>query len=1004
MSNFKKIFSVLFAVILAIGMLPIGTMAEAHSEHSFTIPTSQAGSSSDEPLITIGTISDVHVDYGLQGVDPYVRQAFKTAMNTLKNEKIDVLLVGGDMTSDNEDKGGNMRWDKAVYDRVISQFKTYATAASTTGKTLWACGNHDYEVGQLTGSFGEGDYSSYYGFVEMMIQTNGQPKDVYDHADDGGTTQATKNDWLGAHYVINGFDFIIINARAGTWQKYSAGTLNWLDKTLESIGSTKTVFVLGHYPLYTDRGVTNPGSYGIRGEDLTAFNNVMNKYKNAIYLYGHNHGTANGAKPWIQTDVFERITHYDANGNVVNTRIIPPSSYITAFMGSAGYYDGVLAAADPAIIQAMTITVYKDRIEFKMINCGAQNGGVQEPRVYVVERDVLGGGSTGGGTVIDPADIHTIPTDLTTTTGWSKNNFSLHYMDVSDSVLKNDWKQGSTYVNLQSGGHVRGTFDKRAGSVLRVFPEVGKSAVVVFTAPKDGTYRFEASVASVAKTGGGGNKQVVFSVMKDGVIYDITQPNNKDDYSGILSGNVDLKKGEKLYFVADHYVKFFNDLVSANDYKTGWLSGYYSDLTVARIGSSSSDTNLKSYKFDPSALNFTSGGFSLKKDNYSVVAIDYSTKKVLTVAQGKTTGDLAAALYNGNVTIAYRNADSKVMYGPFGSGNSNKNIASAIAFTAPERGLYNLTALLNHAKDYDSASNKTTSIVYEVLDSKMNVVFSGSTANLYTAGNVTDTYSRVGASVFLNKSETMYLVIRAASEANDLASDAMATEVVSLDVTALSIGCQHSWDHATNKCTVCGETCSHKFNDGTCSVCKKPCTHTWKNGACSVCKKTCAHTSYVDGKCSVCKTECQHDWMAGSCMKCHYNCKHSWKDGKCSVCGSKCSHDYGNDSKCDKCGYVNAGDGTTDPSNTTNPSNTTKPSETTDPTTTTNPGETTDNGNTTKPSETEPSDTTVPDNGAQNNGGNKDNTDLVIAIIIGVASVAVAAVILVVFSPKKAKK
>ena len=101
MRNFKKLFAALIALVLVVGMLPFGTLAETHSEtHSFTVPTAEAAGN-DEPLIKVGTISDAHVDYTLQDNQPYIRPTFIKALDTLKKEGIDVLLVGGDMVSGN---------------------------------------------------------------------------------------------------------------------------------------------------------------------------------------------------------------------------------------------------------------------------------------------------------------------------------------------------------------------------------------------------------------------------------------------------------------------------------------------------------------------------------------------------------------------------------------------------------------------------------------------------------------------------------------------------------------------------------------------------------------------------------------------------------------------------------------------------------------------------------------------------------------------------------------
>ncbi len=377
MFDFKRFLTAIIAAVLIFGALPFCASAEEKGD--------------DEPLIVVGTIADPHVDYGIQNKDPYIRPSYITAMNALKEAGIDLLLVGGDMLSDNEDNGGNLRWESEVYARTIEQFRIHSSAASTTGMTLWACGNHDAEVGALKSILSPDDYNSYQGFVDMMLATCGEPVDFFTQAEDTTAGSTVYSDhWLGAHYNIKGFDFIVINPPYGYQTVYTTGVLDWLDETLAKIGEDKTVFITGHYTLSGSRGlVANADT--LKGESNSHFAEVMNKYDNAIYLYGHHHGE--GESIYISSDTFERVTHYDENGKVVNDRSVNPTSFINAFMGSASYYmyslnPGWLGAADPQIIQAMTISVYKDRIEFKMINCGKRTGKEEEPAVWTVSREV----------------------------------------------------------------------------------------------------------------------------------------------------------------------------------------------------------------------------------------------------------------------------------------------------------------------------------------------------------------------------------------------------------------------------------------------------------------------------------------------------------------------------------------------------------------------------------------------------------------------------------------
>lgn len=995
----KRILAALFSVMLVIGMMPFGAFAESTFEHTHTLPAAGA-SSSDKPLITIGTIADGHADYGIQDSEPYIRNSYIKAMNALKAEGVDIVLDGGDMVSGNQAGKGNRYWEKSTYDKVVAAYKKYATTTSTTGITLWACGNHEFEVGKNTDPANTpgADYNSYGGFMQVMLETAGQPKSLYTEKDDtpNSVNDLTKDNWLGVHYNIKGFDFIILNPPYARSDYYTKGTLNWLDETLATIGANKTVFIIGHYPLYDSKGPSTTQITSIRGENYTNFMNVMKKYNNAVYLFGHIHDQDNG---YINSDTFERITHYDKNGKVVTFRSVQPTSFISSYVGSAGFYGysynpGGLSAADPYIVQANTIKVYADRIEFKTINCGEKEGTVREPQVYTVYRDVANGTSTSA--PVEFKTVYTLPSDILTTANKTSGNFGLYYMNQLTGELSNNWDGscGPTYINNKSSGHSYGTFALASGGGIKVFPAYKQTAVVMFTAPVTGEYVYEVPVSSIAITANGlGNKQVVFSVMKDGAIYNITEPTYNKNYSGTMSGRIRLNKGDKLLFTADWYVKFNGNITPA-DHTGHWSAGSFNSISLALLNDAVKPEATKKYSFDGTGFNFTADGYNVTSNtHFSLAAIDVSAKKTLAFEQGTTTiysGATGTPIYkgtSGNVALACHYTNGNLMIGPWGPGNSNKNIASGVAFTAPADGTYNMTALLLHDWDYQTANAKKYAMIYEILDSDLNVIFQGNTANVYTDANIQHTYSRAAGTVFLKKGEKVYLSFRAAPEANVTNSDAITMRVMSLDVTQLSAGCVHEWD-GKYTCTVCGITCKHeKYSGGVCTVCGKSCAHKWSNSKCTLCGKSCTH-----------------NWINSKCVTCGKTCSHTWKDNTCTTCGKVCTlHTY-KDEKCTVCGMKEPKnpEGMVPP----NLSGTTSPDNTTEPDTT--PGDTTAPDTTDPDSTTDPTDTTVPDtsdpaDNEQDKGGNKDNSVL-IAVIIGAACVIAIALILIFGLPKKAKK
>jgi len=364
-----------------------------------------------DPILTLACISDLHADYGLQNSAPYVRNSvIKTLGKIAMTEDADILLVGGDNTSDNggtSDKGG---WTYDTFKNVIAQYEELAASTTTEGYSLWAAGNHEFQAGEDEG------YDSYADYMTLMEKANGKPLSVYRQKDDKtlGNTQYPEF-VLGYHYNIKNFDFLVINAPWGKSMQYSSGTYSWLSKELQAIGRDRTVFLLTHYPLTDSRNISTP-TYGTSGEHYSRLTKILKNYPNVVFLYGHNHGGSDNV--YINDDTFERITSYTKAGRPVNDRNTVPTSFITSFMGSMSYYNnsynnGGLTAFDPEIVQALMVYVYKDRIVFQMKNYGTVFSKV-EPKSWTVMRDIEG--SLNGKVTVPEGDLEAeflVTTDLT---------------------------------------------------------------------------------------------------------------------------------------------------------------------------------------------------------------------------------------------------------------------------------------------------------------------------------------------------------------------------------------------------------------------------------------------------------------------------------------------------------------------------------------------------------------------------------------------------------------
>lgn len=362
------------------------------------LPSGGRGATSDSadlalpdkrPLLTLACISDLHTDYGLQSQAPYIRNSVAETLRRIgEEEKADLLLVGGDNTSDNAKLAVNGGWSKETYQKVLDTYESLVEEAVPSGRSLWACGNHDNEAGKYD------NYDAYAGYEAITDKHCSEPISVFRQKDD----RTLAEQWfpehiLGAHYNESGFDFIILNPPYGKMLTYTNQTLSWLRKRLAAIGPSKTVFLVTHYPLSDMRGMSTPG-YGLQKDAYKGLMNVLKKYPNVIYLYGHNHGGAESV--YISQDTFERITSYTADGTPVHDRNAVPTSFISSFMGSMSYYNYslepyALTEEDPFIVQALMIYVYDDRIVFQMKNYGTDEGHatrVLEP--WTVMRDVGG--------------------------------------------------------------------------------------------------------------------------------------------------------------------------------------------------------------------------------------------------------------------------------------------------------------------------------------------------------------------------------------------------------------------------------------------------------------------------------------------------------------------------------------------------------------------------------------------------------------------------------------
>ena len=276
----------------------------------------------EKPLLTLACISDIHTERGLiTDINNIgIRGSFSQTLTRIKNEeKIDVLLLGGDCTSDATIPQAN--WEKVR--KLIADYSRKAFRDESNTPVLYVTGNHDYEVANwydLPKSYNAGDYYTY-----PMKEDIGEltaDESFYEDADNADLGKMTL---LAAyHYVIHGFDFVILNCgkhqfRDAGYYEYSVESVQWVADKLAEIYAAdpeKTVFFALHIP-FADSNSIRSASKGIvssAGEKL--LKSTLAKYPNLIMLYGHDHGED---KAYTRVKTSQRVTHYDNKGAVIDT-------------------------------------------------------------------------------------------------------------------------------------------------------------------------------------------------------------------------------------------------------------------------------------------------------------------------------------------------------------------------------------------------------------------------------------------------------------------------------------------------------------------------------------------------------------------------------------------------------------------------------------------------------------------------------------------------------------
>ena len=271
----------------------------------------------EKPILTFGCLSDLHSQQTLISGDVEtvrLRGTITKTLNAMKaEENLDLIVLGGDYLSD-----VTIPFENYLRTReLLVEATRGAFPEDSKTPVIYVNGNHEYEVANFDNvpkGYNAGDY--YTTPMKTDIGTLPDEDCFYEMADNGSSDPVRL---LAAyHYVVKGFDFIVLNTGKylfqGAWDyTYSQESVEWVESKLEEIyaeDANKTVFFLIHIP-FSDSNSLSAANKGISGATANYLKETLAKYPNLIMLYGHDHGKDTA---YIREKTEQRVTVYDSNG------------------------------------------------------------------------------------------------------------------------------------------------------------------------------------------------------------------------------------------------------------------------------------------------------------------------------------------------------------------------------------------------------------------------------------------------------------------------------------------------------------------------------------------------------------------------------------------------------------------------------------------------------------------------------------------------------------------
>lgn len=317
----------------------------------------------EKPILTFGCLSDLHsqqtlISGSVESVR--LRGTITKTLNAMKaEENLDLIVLGGDYLSDVTISYENyLRTRELLVEATRGAFPEGAKTP-----VIYVNGNHEYEVANFDDvpkGYNAGDYYD----IPMKTDIGAlADEDCFYEMASNGSSDPVK--LLAAyHYVIKGFDFVVLNTGKNFFQyawnyTYSDESIEWVGNKLEEIYAEdpdKTVFFLIHLP-FGDSNSISSASKGMTDDCAALLKPILAKYPNLIMLYGHDHGKDTA---YIREKTEQRVTVYDSYGNkwVDPNAVEPITEYYVKNAASGMYlnYDpasNLTTTADKAVAEVL---------------------------------------------------------------------------------------------------------------------------------------------------------------------------------------------------------------------------------------------------------------------------------------------------------------------------------------------------------------------------------------------------------------------------------------------------------------------------------------------------------------------------------------------------------------------------------------------------------------------------------------------------------------------------